>query len=100
MIISIGVDGKINLGVDSPRLMMRLFRENAKTKEGGMRASVEVSLKELPDYLMAARSANPKLRTVIRGDKEAPYGPVQDVMDILQKTLITRFNLITDLEKT
>ncbi len=28
------------------------------------------------------------------------YGPVEDVMNILQKTKITRFNLVTDLERT
>jgi len=42
---------------------------------------------------------NPKLRTVIKGDKDADYGIAQDVMDILQKTKITRFNLVTNLER-
>ncbi|MBI3195840.1 MAG: biopolymer transporter ExbD, partial [Ignavibacteriae bacterium] len=43
--------------------------------------------------------ANPKLRTVVKGDVDAEYGITEDVMDVLQKTNITRFNLITDLEK-
>jgi biopolymer transport protein ExbD len=42
---------------------------------------------------------NPKLRTVIKGDREAEYGVVEDIMDILQKTQITRFNLVTDLAR-
>ncbi len=95
MILTVDKSGKVNLGVDSQRLMASLFGQGAK----GV-ASVQVDLKDLPDVLMRARSANPKLRTVIKGDKNAPYGPVQDVMDILQKTLITRFNLVTDLERT
>ena len=40
-----------------------------------------------------------RLRTVIKGDKGAPFGPIQDVMDILQKVKITRFSLVTELEK-
>jgi biopolymer transport protein ExbD len=49
---------------------------------------------------MRARTANPRLRTVIKGDQNAPYGQIQDVMDVLQQVRITRFNLVTDLEKS
>ena len=49
------------------------------------------------NYLIQARTANPKLRTVIKGDRESEYGIAEDVMDILQKTQITRFNIVTDL---
>jgi biopolymer transport protein ExbD len=53
----------------------------------------------LGNILIQARINNPKLRTVIKGDKSAPYGPLEDVMNVLQKAQITRFNLVTDLEK-
>ncbi len=46
---------------------------------------------------MQCRTANPKLRTVIRGDRDSEYGVTEDVMDILQKVLITKFSLVTDL---
>ena len=95
MTISIQKDGKINLGVDSPAIRVRLFGPaGVKTQ------SAQVTVKDLPGLLIQARIANPKLRTVIKGDKDAPYGPVEDVMNILQKTKITRFNLVTDLERT
>jgi biopolymer transport protein ExbD len=42
---------------------------------------------------------NPKLRTVIKSDKETQYGQVQDVMDTLQKVKITRFALVTEMER-
>ena len=95
MTISIQKDGRINLGVDSPAIRVRLFGP-----AGIKTASAEVTIKDLPQLLIQARMANPKLRTVIKGDKDAPYGPVEDVMNILQKTKITRFNLVTDLERT
>jgi biopolymer transport protein ExbD len=95
MIISVEKDGKIHLGLDSPTLRMRLFGPGAKNA-----ASVVVEQKDLANLLIQARIANPKLRTVIKGDKDAPYGPIEDIMNTLQETKITRFNLVTELERT
>jgi biopolymer transport protein ExbD len=94
MTITLSKDGRIFLGLDSQRLRGRLFG-----KENELKASIEVPKERLADMLVQARTANPKLRTVIKGDKEAEYGLAEDVMDILQKTRITRFNLVTDLER-
>jgi biopolymer transport protein ExbD len=93
MTITLSKDGRIFLGVDSQRLRARLFGQ-----ENELRASIEVPKERLGDLLIQARTANPKLRTVIKGDVAADYGVVEDVMDILQKTRITRFNLVTNLE--
>ena len=95
MIISVEKDGKIYLGLDSPNLRVRLFGEGAKNA-----ASVVVEQKDLGNLLIQARIANPRLRTVIKGDKDAPYGPIEDIMNTLQQTKITRFNLVTELERT
>ena len=51
----------------------------------------------LSDLMIRARVVNPKLRTVIKSDKETQYGQVQDVMDTLQKVKITRFALVTEM---
>jgi biopolymer transport protein ExbD len=93
MIITISQDNRIFLGFDSQKLTARLFGEENK-----LRAGMEVTKQELGDLLVKARIANPRLRTVVKGDKSAEYGLAEDVMDILQKTNITRFNLVTDLE--
>ena len=94
MMITLSKDGRIFLGLDSQRLRARVFGP-----ENQLRGEIEVDTKTLPNLLIAARTANPKLRTVVKGDRETDYGLAEDVMDILQKTNITRFNLITDLEK-
>jgi biopolymer transport protein ExbD len=94
MLVTISKDNRIFLGFDSQHLTGKIFGEENK-----IRASVEVNLKELPDLLIRARMANAKLRTVVKGDKDAEYGVAEDVMDILQKTNITRFNLVTDLKR-
>jgi biopolymer transport protein ExbD len=93
MTVTISKDNRVFLGFDSQHLMAKMFGE-----ENRLRLAVEVTTKELPDLLVRARIANPKLRTVVKGDKDAEYGLAEDVMDILQKTQITRFNLVTNLE--
>lgn len=95
MMITVTKEGRIFLGVDSQALQQRLFGA-----EGRNKASLEVTKNDLPNLLIQARVSNPRLRTVVKGDRGAPFGPVEDVMGILQKTNITRFNLVTDLERT
>jgi len=92
MTLSLSKDGRIFLGLDSQHLRRRLFGA-----ENELRASIEVPKDRLADMLIQARTANPKLRTVIKGDREAEYGLAEDVMNILQKTRITRFNLVTNM---
>jgi biopolymer transport protein ExbD len=92
--INISKDGRLFLGVDSQILRGKLFG-----KSNELKASVEVPKDQRANYLVQARTANPRLRTVIKGDKQADYGVAEDVMDILQKTQITRFNLVTELAR-
>ncbi|MGH7598780.1 MAG: ExbD/TolR family protein [bacterium] len=95
MMITISKDGRIFFGLDAQNLRLSLFGE-----EGRRKLSMEVTKDQLANMLIQARISNPRLRTVVKGDRGAPFGPVEDVMNILQKTKITRFNLVTDLEKT
>ena len=94
MMVYVNKEGKIYLGVDAQGLMERLFGTQNK-----YRRAVEVDKNMLGNILIQARINNPKLRTVVKGDKSAPYGPLEDVMDVLVKAQITRFNLVTDLNK-
>jgi len=94
MMLYVTKDGNIWLGFDTQGMMERLFGMQNKYKK-----SVEVDKTTLGNLLITARINDPKLRTVIKGDKDAPYGPMEDVMDVLVKAKITRFNLVTDLDK-
>ncbi len=95
MTVNVAEDGRIFLGVDSQHLRKRLFGS-----ENELKASVQIEKSQLANYMVQARTMNPRLRTVIKGDRNAEYGVVEDVMDVLQKTQITRFNLVTDLART
>lgn len=91
MTVYIDKKGQIFMGVDEQDLMVQLFGQDAKLKK-----EVQVNLNNLPNLLIQARVSNPRLRTVIKGDKDADYGAVEDVMNILQKTEITRFAMVTN----
>lgn len=56
--------------------------------------------KLLIDFRLSSRSITQKdLRIVVKGDKEADIGTVQDLMDMLKETKNTRFSFVTDLEQ-
>lgn len=95
MTVTINKEGRVFLGVDSQTLRAQLFGEANK-----LRPSMEVDRKALHDLLIQARISNPKLRTLVKGDKDAPFGPVEDILDILRQVRITRFNLVTEMDKS
>jgi biopolymer transport protein ExbD len=93
--VSVNKEGRIFKGLDSQRDRVKVFGEENK-----LRLDLPVDRAELEAKLIQARVANPKLRTVLKCDRDAEYGLVMDVMDILEKVNITRFNLVTNLETT
>ena len=93
MTINIGKDGKLYLGFDSQIMMERMFGQANR-----LRQAVEVKLEALGDMLIKARISNPKLITIVKSDADAEYGVVSDVIDLLQKVQITRFNMVTNFK--
>lgn len=93
MTVTFSPDGRYFLGFDSQQLRAQLFGERNKLKP-----SIAVTLEEIIAYAQQARSANPKLRAIIKGDRSGPYGPAEDVMNALQKASVVRFELVTEME--
>jgi biopolymer transport protein ExbD len=87
-------DSKIFLGFDAPYMMQTLFG-----KEFRLKSATEVKKEDLANLLIKARMTNTKLRTILRGDVDVEYGVIADIIDILQKTKITRFAMVTNLKK-
>ncbi len=54
---------------------------------------------ELADWVLQARYTNSKLRVAVKGDQDAGYPVVKDVIATLQDKKVNRFNFITSLEK-
>ena len=56
--------------------------------------------KLLIDFRLSSKNTVGKdLRIVVRGDRDADVGTIQDVMDMLKETKNTRFSFVTDMEK-
>ncbi|MBA4145613.1 MAG: biopolymer transporter ExbD [Azospira oryzae] len=54
---------------------------------------------QLGDWVVFARTTNPKVYVAIKGDKDASYPAVKKVIKTLIDKKVLRFNLITNLEK-
>ena len=54
---------------------------------------------ELADWIVLSRTTNPKLRIAIKGDRDAEYPVVKNVITTLTDRKVNRFNLITNMEK-
>ncbi|MBD3161376.1 MAG: hypothetical protein GF346_04150, partial [Candidatus Eisenbacteria bacterium] len=61
-------------------------------------ATGEVPEGELLNALVSARSRRPGARVIVKGDKNADFGFIADVMDALQESNTNRFNLMTELK--
>jgi biopolymer transport protein ExbD len=57
----------------------------------------QLQVSELGAAIKKYRSDNPGYRIALKGDKDAPYGVIEDAMAQLQEVQATRFNLVTDL---
>jgi len=55
---------------------------------------------ELQDWIVMSRISNPKLRIAVKGDGNANYPVVKEVIKTLVDRKVNRFNLITNLERT
>ena len=53
---------------------------------------------ELADWLIFSRTTNPKLRIAIKGDRDAEYPVIKNVITTLIDKKVNRFNLITNME--
>jgi biopolymer transport protein ExbD len=57
----------------------------------------EVAVGDLARAVLEERVKNPAARVIVKGDKDAEFGLIADVMDIMQRTGTNRFNLMTEL---
>jgi biopolymer transport protein ExbD len=60
---------------------------------------VDSTHNELRDWVIYSRLSNRKLRVAVKGDTDAHYPVVKQVINTLIDNKVTRFNLITNLEK-
>ena len=54
---------------------------------------------QLQDWIIYSRMTNPRLRIAIKGDSQSNYPVVKKVINTLIDNRVTRFNLITNMER-
>ena len=59
----------------------------------------ELAADNVVEAIVNWRSRNPGAVVVLKGDKDADFGVVADLMDALARAKTLRFNLMTDLKK-
>ena len=59
----------------------------------------ELAPDNVVDAVVAWRGRNPDAVVILKGDKDADFGVVADLMDALARAKTLRFNLMTDLKK-
>jgi biopolymer transport protein ExbD len=50
-------------------------------------------------WLQTARLSNPSAYVLLKADKDAPYGVIEQIMKELQNQSANRFNIVTDAKK-
>jgi len=55
-----------------------------------------VDISRLPDVLDSIRKSKPLINVYLRADRDAPYGAVVQVMDIVKRAGIDRLGMVTE----
>jgi biopolymer transport protein TolR len=55
-----------------------------------------VNISRLGDVLGSIRKTNPQINVYLRADRDAPYGAVVQVMDIVKRAGIDRLGMVTE----
>jgi biopolymer transport protein ExbD len=97
LIISVNQFNKVNLSLGAPGLDVQ--SGFMKPNDQGLLRPVDYVPDDLGELIKQARLHNLKIRLILKADKNAQYGFVEDVMGVLQKINMNRFNMVTELEK-
>ncbi len=94
---SFSVLSSIGLPVANLKEFLNMNSEQrAKVKQTGVPCD---SLKnELGDWILFARQSNPKFRIAVKGDRDAKFPVVKEVIATLQEKKVNKFNFITSME--
>jgi len=91
-------DSHSNLKVpESDVLVLSIAKDSRLLWQVGKNQQEFTDMPSLENLVLEQRRKNPRLRVAIKSDKDAPYGMMEDVMGIMQKTNTITFSLVTDL---
>ncbi len=84
---------------ESNVLILTITRTGDLFVQNDPRSSVQkIDMSQLGGWVRSERSRNPRVRMIVKADKNCEYGVMQDVMDVLQVERTNRFVLMTEGE--
>lgn len=80
-------------------LILSITRDGELFVQSDPRSGAEKLVKEqIGNWVRTERSRNPRVRMIVKADRNCEYGIMEDVMDILQAERTNRFVLMTEGE--
>jgi biopolymer transport protein ExbD len=77
------------------------LKYKAKDQSGkNVSVDIPVNAANLENELTSARRFAPLAYIIVRMDRDAKYGTMADVMEVLQRSQLTRFNVMTEISRT
>ena len=93
-------DNSASFGMPVASLKKWLNSDDPKVKEAlQIGIPTDTTDNQLSLWVRFARITNPNAEVVIKGDADADYKTVKDIIDIMQENKVNKFNLITNLQK-
>ena len=92
---------KFPSSIGVPIMQMQDFlnsKDNTSRKAFQTGIPLDSADNQLAMWIQYARTVNPNINALIKGDSKTPFPVVKKVLDILQDLNVNRFNLITSLE--
>ena len=87
-----------SLGVPIHRMQEFLNSNDPRVRDAlQVGIPIDSANNELSMWVLCARTVNPNIQAAIRGDANASFASVEQVLDILQDRNVNRFQLITNL---
>ncbi len=97
IILSVFEDG--GMDITFPKVQLDANNQPLKREDGSIKIltqTVDITLADIENVLQTARLEISSARMIVKTDRRVPYGAMQDVMDALQNTNTTTFNVVTE----
>ena len=89
-----------NFGIPISQMKQYLTLSADERNKSGVQKGIpcDTVKNELADWVICARLSNPKFRIAVKGDRDANYPVIKEVIATLQEKNVNKFNLITGME--
>jgi biopolymer transport protein ExbD len=89
----------ITLAINKDDKISLKYKAQDAASKRNVTVELPVEAANLENELAKARQYAPMAYIIVRMDKDAKYGTMADVMEVLQRSQLTRFNVMTEISR-